>query len=56
MESPVRISSAGENEPVNGNRYRAMIMDYLMPEIEARDLGNIWSQQAGATLFERTLR
>ncbi len=38
-------NDAGENVTVNGDRYRAMITDYLMPEIEARDLGDIWFQQ-----------
>lgn len=42
-------NDAGENVTVNGDRYRAMITDYLMPEIEARDLGDIWYQQDGAT-------
>ena len=40
---------AGENGSVNGDRYRAMITDYLILEIEARDLGDIWFQQDGAT-------
>ena len=30
-------------------RYRAMISDFLLPEIEARDLNDIWFQQDGAT-------
>ena len=30
-------------------RYRAMILDFLLPEIEARDLNHIWFQQDGAT-------
>nr|XP_036218779.1 uncharacterized protein LOC118680898 [Bactrocera oleae] len=38
-------NDAGENVTVNGDCYRAMITDYLMPEIEARDLGDIWFQQ-----------
>ncbi|CAH2098403.1 unnamed protein product [Euphydryas editha] len=42
-------NDAGANVTVNGDRCRAMITDYLMPEIEARDLGDIWFQQDGAT-------
>lgn len=34
---------------VNGARYRAMITDYLVPEIEVRGLNDIWFQQNGAT-------
>lgn len=39
----------GRHVTVNGARYRAMITDYLLPEIEARDLHDIWFQQDGAT-------
>lgn len=39
----------GRNVTVNGARYRAMITDYLLPEIEARNLNDIWFQQDGAT-------
>ena len=51
MESSVHFfkNDAGENVTVNSDRYRAMITDYLMPEIETRDLGDIWYQQDGAT-------
>ena len=34
---------------MNGARYCAMISDFLLPEIEARDLNDIWFQQNGAT-------
>lgn len=34
---------------MNGERYRAMINDFLMPEIEARNLHDIWFQQDDAT-------
>ncbi|XP_054745792.1 uncharacterized protein LOC129250182 [Anastrepha obliqua] len=40
---------SGANVTVNGERYRAMINDFLMPESEARDLHNIWFQQGGVT-------
>lgn len=44
-------NEAGRNVIINGARYRAMMMitDYLLPEIEARNIGNIWVQQDGAT-------
>ena len=34
---------------MNGERYRAMINDFLIPEIEVRNLHDIWFQQDGAT-------
>ncbi|VVC43567.1 Hypothetical protein CINCED_3A023722 [Cinara cedri] len=42
-------NESGQNVTVNGARYRDMITDYLLPEIEARDLDDIWFQQDGAT-------
>lgn len=42
-------TAAGQNVSVNGIRYRAMLTDYLLPELEARGLGNVWFQQDGAT-------
>lgn len=33
---------------VNGERYRAMINDFLFPALEEEDIGNIWFQQDGA--------
>lgn len=38
-----------ENLIFIGDRYRTMITDYLMPEMEVRDLGDISIQQEGAT-------
>ncbi|XP_069962790.1 mucin-17-like [Bactrocera oleae] len=35
-------NDTGENVNVNGDRYRDMITDYWMPDIEARDLGEMW--------------
>ena len=52
VESSVHIffkNYDGRNVTVNGARYRAMILDYLLPEIEARNLDDIWFQQGGAT-------
>ncbi|VVC44742.1 Hypothetical protein CINCED_3A022867 [Cinara cedri] len=42
-------NEAKQNVTVNGARYRDMITDYLLPEIEARNLDDIWFQQDGAT-------
>lgn len=42
-------SEIGRSVTVNGPRYCAMITDYLLPQIEARDLDDFWFQQDGAT-------
>ena len=34
---------------VNGDRYRAMLNEFLCTKIEEEDIGNIWFQQDGAT-------
>lgn len=34
---------------VNGDRYRAMLNEFLFTKIEEDDIGNIWFQQDGAT-------
>lgn len=34
---------------VEGYRYSAMIIEYLMSESETRDLGDLWYQQDDAT-------
>ena len=34
---------------VNGDRYRAMLNEFLFTKIEEKDIGNIWFQQDGAT-------
>ena len=34
---------------MNGARYCAMISEFLLPAIEARDVNDIWFQQDGAT-------
>ena len=34
---------------VNGERYRAMLEDYLWPELDALDINDMWFQQYGAT-------
>ena len=39
----------GEAVTVNGDRYRAMLNEFLFTKIEEKDIGNIWFQQDGAT-------
>ena len=39
----------GEAVIVNGDRYRAMLNEFLSTKIEEKDIGNIWFQQDGAT-------
>ena len=34
---------------VNGERYRAMLEDYLWPELDELDIDDMWFQQDGAT-------
>ena len=34
---------------VNGDRYRAMLNEFLFTKIEEENIGNIWFQQDGAT-------
>ena len=34
---------------VNGERYRAMLGDYLWPELDEFDINDMWFQQDGAT-------
>ena len=38
----------GEAVTVNGDRYRAMLNEFLFTKIEEKDIGNIWFQQDGA--------
>ena len=39
----------GEAVAVNGDRYRALLNEFLFIKIEEEDIGNIWFQQDGAT-------
>ena len=39
----------GEAVTVNGDRYRAMLNEFLFTKIKKKDIGNIWFQQDGAT-------
>ena len=41
----------GEAVIVNGDRYRAMLNEFLFTKIEEEDIGNIWFQQDGATCY-----
>ena len=36
---------------VNGDRYRAMLKEFLFTNIEEEDIGNIWFQRDGATCY-----
>lgn len=42
-------NSAGQTTTVNGERYRAMLNDFLLPQLDALTLENMWFQQDGAT-------
>ncbi|GFV83227.1 putative DD41D transposase [Trichonephila clavipes] len=39
----------GHNVTVNGDRYRAMITNFFIPELNNRDVQELWFQQDGAT-------
>ncbi|GFV04188.1 uncharacterized protein TNCV_918091 [Trichonephila clavipes] len=39
----------GHNVTVNGDRYRAMITNFFIPELNNHDVQELWSQQDGAT-------
>ncbi|GFV63056.1 DUF4817 domain-containing protein [Trichonephila clavipes] len=39
----------GHNVPVNGDRYRAMITNFFIPELNNHDVEELWFQQDGAT-------
>ena len=39
----------GEAVTVNGDRYRAMLNEFLFTKIEEADIGNIWFQQGFVT-------
>ena len=38
----------GEAVIVNGDRYQAMLNEFLFTKIEEKDIGNIWFRQHGA--------
>ena len=46
-------NDAGANVTVNGDRYRSMITDNLMPAIETRDLGTFGFNKTAPLLTHR---
>ena len=46
---PFFKNEQGEAVTVNGDRYRAMLNEFLFTKIEEENIGNIWFQQDGAT-------
>lgn len=44
----------GQHVTVNGERYRAMLTDYVFPKVEENDLGDYFFQQDGATCHTAT--
>ncbi|GFW59298.1 hypothetical protein TNCV_2910431 [Trichonephila clavipes] len=48
--APVPITSEMRNVmKINGDRYRAMITNFFIPELNNRDVQELWFQQDGAT-------
>ncbi|GFU26315.1 uncharacterized protein TNCV_3180671 [Trichonephila clavipes] len=43
----------GHNVTVNGDRYRAMITNFFIPELNNHDVQELWFQQDGATCHNR---
>ncbi|GFV10792.1 uncharacterized protein TNCV_1234001 [Trichonephila clavipes] len=43
------ISFIAEDNTVNGDRYRAMITNFFIPELNNHDVQELWFQQDGAT-------
>ncbi|GFW06338.1 SH3 domain-binding protein 5-like [Trichonephila clavipes] len=46
---PYFKNDEGHNVTVNGNRYRAMITNFFIPELNNHDVQELWFQQDGAT-------
>ena len=42
-------NDAGNAVTVNGERYRAMLTNFLWPKIDAMNVDDLWFQQDGAT-------
>ena len=42
-------NDAGQNVTVNSDRYRAMITDFFIPQLNNHDIQELWFQQDGAT-------
>ncbi|GFV35714.1 putative transposable element [Trichonephila clavipes] len=50
LSSPrIETRTCGHNVTVNGDRYRAMITNFLIPELNNHDVQELWFQQDGAT-------
>ncbi|GFU79957.1 uncharacterized protein TNCV_578371 [Trichonephila clavipes] len=47
--SPYFKNDEGHNVTVNGDRYRAMITNFFIPELNNHDVQELWFQQDGAT-------
>ncbi|GFT57057.1 uncharacterized protein TNCV_1691181 [Trichonephila clavipes] len=43
------VSRSIEHHTVNGDRYRAMITNFFIPELNNHDVQELWFQQDGAT-------
>ncbi|GFV87775.1 putative DD41D transposase [Trichonephila clavipes] len=43
------LNDEGHNVTVNGDRYRAMITNFFIPELNNHDVQELWFQQDGAT-------
>ncbi|GFW14175.1 putative DD41D transposase [Trichonephila clavipes] len=48
-EANPQVNDEGHNVTVNGDRYRAMITNFFIPELNNLDLQELWFQQDGAT-------
>ncbi|GFW04992.1 putative transposable element [Trichonephila clavipes] len=42
-------NNEGHNVTVNGDRYRTIITNFFIPELNNRDVQELWFQQDGAT-------
>ena len=51
IESFFFENEQGEVVTVNGDRYRAMLNEFLFTKIKKENIGNIWLQQDGATCY-----
>ncbi|GFW50564.1 uncharacterized protein TNCV_2888671 [Trichonephila clavipes] len=47
--NPSFKNDEGHNVTVNGDRYRAMITNFFIPELNNHDVQDLWFQQDGAT-------
>ncbi|GFW66139.1 uncharacterized protein TNCV_1710381 [Trichonephila clavipes] len=47
--NPFFKNDEGHNVTVNGDRYRAMITNFFIPELNNHDVQELWFQQDGTT-------